>query len=91
MRHTRLYRQGVLEAKDFPAAQISDDLNEPDTVVWLDLCEPDQARPGGRLRRVQAAPYPGFGQHSGFVASVALLLVGLPGGLYLLFRRLDWL
>ena len=42
MRHTRLYRDGVLEAKDFPAAQISDYLEEPDTVVWLDLCEPDQ-------------------------------------------------
>jgi magnesium transporter len=43
MRHTRLYRQGVLEAKDFPAAQISDYLQEPGTVVWLDLCEPDRA------------------------------------------------
>jgi magnesium transporter len=42
MRHTRLYRQGVLEAKDFPAAQISDYLQQPGTVVWLDLCEPDQ-------------------------------------------------
>jgi magnesium transporter len=43
MRHTRVYRDGVLEAKDFPAAQISDYLEEPGTVVWLDLCEPDQA------------------------------------------------
>src|SRR4029453_3963755 len=43
MRHTRLYRDGVLEAKDFPAAQISDYLQEPDAVVWLDLCEPDRA------------------------------------------------
>jgi magnesium transporter len=42
MRHTRLYRQGMLEAKDFPAAQISDFLEQPNTVVWLDLCEPDQ-------------------------------------------------
>ena len=42
MRHTRLYRQGELEAKDFPAAQISDYLQQSDTVVWLDLCEPDQ-------------------------------------------------
>src|ERR1044072_2661274 len=42
MRHTRLYRQGMLEAKDFPAAQISDYLQTPGTVVWLDLCEPDQ-------------------------------------------------
>jgi magnesium transporter len=43
MRHTRLYRDGALEAKDFPAAQISDYLQQPDTVVWLDLCEPDRA------------------------------------------------
>jgi len=43
MRNTRLYRDGVLEAKDFPAAQISDYLDEPGTVVWLDLCEPDRA------------------------------------------------
>jgi magnesium transporter len=43
MRHTRLYRDGKLEAEDFPAAQISDYLAEPDTVVWLDLCEPDRA------------------------------------------------
>ncbi len=42
MRHTRLYRDGVLEAKDFPAAQISDHLQQPGTVVWLDLCEPDR-------------------------------------------------
>jgi magnesium transporter len=35
-------------------------------------------------------PYPGFAQHSGFVASVVLLVV-LSGGLYLLFKRLDWL
>ena len=41
MRRTRLYRDGMLEAKDFPAAQISDYLQEPDTVVWLDLCDPD--------------------------------------------------
>ena len=35
-------------------------------------------------------PYPGFGQRSGFAASVVLVVV-LSGGLYLLFRRLDWL
>src|SRR6266704_39355 len=43
MRHTRLYRDGVLEAKDFPAAQISEYLDTPGTVVCLDLCEPDRA------------------------------------------------
>ena len=35
-------------------------------------------------------PYPGFGQPSGVVTST-LLLVALSVGLYLLFKRLDWL
>jgi magnesium transporter len=35
-------------------------------------------------------PYPGFGQHAGFVTSIGLLVV-LSGGLFLLFKRLDWL
>ncbi len=43
MIRTRLYRSGNLEASDFDAAQISDHLADPDTVVWMDLCEPDPA------------------------------------------------
>jgi magnesium transporter len=35
-------------------------------------------------------PYPGFGQHAGFIASIVLLVI-LSGGLYVLFKRLDWL
>jgi magnesium transporter len=35
-------------------------------------------------------PYPGFSQHAGFVTSMVLLVV-LSGGLFLLFKRLDWL
>ncbi|MGH3340326.1 MAG: magnesium transporter CorA family protein, partial [Propionibacteriaceae bacterium] len=35
-------------------------------------------------------PYPGFGRPSGVVTSTLLLAV-LSSGLYLLFRRLDWL
>jgi magnesium transporter len=38
--HTRLWRNGVLEAEGFPVEQISDYLDEPDTVVWLDLAQP---------------------------------------------------
>jgi magnesium transporter len=38
---TRVWRDGKLEAEGFPAAQISDYLAEPDTMVWLDLCAPD--------------------------------------------------
>jgi magnesium transporter len=35
-------------------------------------------------------PYPGFGRHSGAVTSTVLIVI-LSGGLYLLFKRLDWL
>jgi magnesium transporter len=42
MERTRVYRNGVLEAEGFPVAAISDRLAEPGTVVWLDLCGPDQ-------------------------------------------------
>jgi hypothetical protein len=42
MARTRVYRNGVLEAEGFPVADISDRLAEAGTVVWLDLCVPDQ-------------------------------------------------
>jgi magnesium transporter len=35
-------------------------------------------------------PYPGFGRHSGFVVSTALM-VFISGALYVLFRSQDWL
>jgi magnesium transporter len=38
----------------------------------------------------QNIPYPGFGTHGGFIAS-SVLIVLLSGGLYLAFRRRDWL
>jgi magnesium transporter len=41
MERTRAYRNGVLEAENFPVAEISDRLAEPGVVVWLDLCGPD--------------------------------------------------
>jgi magnesium transporter len=37
---TRIWRDGRLEAEGFPVAQISDYLDESDTVIWLDLCAP---------------------------------------------------
>jgi magnesium transporter len=43
MERNRVYRDGVLEAKDFPSEQISDLLEQPGTVVWLDLQSPDAA------------------------------------------------
>jgi hypothetical protein len=40
---TRTRVHGRLEQEDFPVAKVSDYLNEPDTVVWVDLCAPDAA------------------------------------------------
>jgi magnesium transporter len=40
MSRTRVYRNGVLEAENFPVAEVSDYLADPATVVWFDLCEP---------------------------------------------------
>jgi magnesium transporter len=40
MARTRLYRNGALEAEDFPVDDISDHLADEDAVVWLDVCRP---------------------------------------------------
>jgi magnesium transporter len=37
---TRVWRNGKLEKEGFPAAEISDHLEQDDTLVWLDLCAP---------------------------------------------------
>jgi magnesium transporter len=37
---SRVYCKGVLEAEDFPVADVSEHLSRPDTVVWVDLCGP---------------------------------------------------
>jgi len=37
---TRLYRDGALADEGFPVEQISDLLEEPGTVIWLDLAQP---------------------------------------------------
>jgi magnesium transporter len=38
---TRCYRKGVLQDEGFPVADVSEHLDEADTVVWVDLCQPD--------------------------------------------------
>jgi magnesium transporter len=38
----------------------------------------------------QNVPYPGFGQHTGFLASCIVMII-LGGGLYALLRRNNWL
>jgi magnesium transporter len=38
----------------------------------------------------QNVPYPGFGQHKGFLVS-AIVMITPAGGLYALLRRNNWL
>jgi magnesium transporter len=38
---TRVWRNGTLEAENFPFEQVSDYLEQSDTLVWADLLEPD--------------------------------------------------
>lgn len=42
MSRTRAYRDGVLEAEDFPAAELSDYLRDTGVTVWFDLCAPTE-------------------------------------------------
>jgi len=37
-----VYRKGVLEAEGFPVADVSEYLEQPDTVVWVDFCRPSK-------------------------------------------------
>lgn len=37
---TRVYRKGTLDVQGIPVTRLRDYLDEPDTVVWLDLCAP---------------------------------------------------
>ena len=42
MARTRAYRNGSLVDEDFPVEQVSEYLDDPDCVVWVDVCAPDQ-------------------------------------------------
>ena len=41
---TRVYHRGVLGAEGFPLAEVSEHLEERDTVVWVDFCGPSKAQ-----------------------------------------------
>jgi magnesium transporter len=41
---TRVWRNGIVEADNFPFDQISDYLNDEDCLVWVDVCAPDRGR-----------------------------------------------
>jgi magnesium transporter len=40
MARTRCYRAGALTDEDFELADVSEHLDEPDAIVWVDLCAP---------------------------------------------------
>ncbi|MEV7805110.1 magnesium transporter CorA family protein [Microbispora sp. NPDC088329] len=42
MGHTRLYRNGTLEAEGFPVAEVSEHVKDPSAVVWFDMCAPTE-------------------------------------------------
>ncbi|MEV1200696.1 magnesium transporter CorA family protein [Microbispora rosea] len=42
MGHTRLYRNGTLEAEGFPVADVSEKVKDPSAVVWFDMCAPTE-------------------------------------------------
>jgi len=38
-----VYRNGVIESENFPVADVSEHLEEPDTIIWVDMCGPSKA------------------------------------------------
>ena len=38
---TRVWRNGILEAENFPLEEVSDYLDQDDALVWADICSPD--------------------------------------------------
>lgn len=40
---TRVYNKGELVAEGIPLVDVSDHVDDPDKVIWIDLCRPDQA------------------------------------------------
>ena len=41
---TRSWKDGVQVDQEFPVSQVSEHLEDPDVMVWVDLCEPDEAQ-----------------------------------------------
>jgi magnesium transporter len=54
---TRVWRNGVLEAENFPFEQISDYLEQPDCLVWADVCAPDSARINALAEELSLDPH----------------------------------
>jgi magnesium transporter len=43
MARTRRYRDGVLEAENYPVSEVSDQLTDPTVTQWVDMCAPTEA------------------------------------------------
>jgi magnesium transporter len=54
--HTRLYRNGKLELEDFPVADISEHVQDPNACVWLDYCAPTQEELGTIVNELSLHP-----------------------------------
>src|SRR5262249_8325907 len=54
---TRVWRNYAVEADDFPFEQVSDYLEQPDCVVWADLCDPDPALLGKLAEELSLDPH----------------------------------
>ena len=52
---SRVYRGGVLETEDFPVADVSEYLEQPDTMVWVDFCGPTEDQLDELARRARVA------------------------------------
>ncbi len=56
MARTRLYRDGRLTLENFPVADISEHLKNPDACVWLDYCQPTAAELATIVEEFQLHP-----------------------------------
>jgi magnesium transporter len=56
MARTRLYRGGELVLEDFPVADISEYLKDPQACVWLDYCTPTEAELATIAEELQLHP-----------------------------------
>src|SRR4051812_2977899 len=64
--HSRVYRDGAVVANDIPDDQISAALEEPGTIVWIDLCDPtegDLTRLASELGLHELAVEDALGEH----------------------------
>jgi magnesium transporter len=94
--HVQRAAEGVENARDLLNSIMETNLNEQGNelneitrklAAWAAIIAVPTAVTGYYGQNV---PYPGFGQHSGFLSSTVVILV-LAGGIWLMLRRRGWL